>query len=607
MGVAHNYDFSGWASKNDLQCRDGRIIRSGAFKVQDGEVVPLVYMHSHKDIGQLLGKVLLENRPEGVYAYGYLNDSPQGKHAKEALKHGDVTGMSIWANDVVQDGPNVTAGTIREVSLVLAGANPGAFVESVASHGIAMDDYDGEGIFYTGDSIIVEHADAAPAKEPETKKKDDKADQEGDGKEETIGDVVSSMSEKQKNVMYALIADAVANATDSKEQKEEDNDNKKGDAEMKHNAFSDGTTDTTVLSHSDEMKIINDAKKLGSLRDAIKQNIENGVLCHAVPMEGMTGPSGSTAEQTYGFRDPDMLFPEPKALNTTPEWLSREMSWVSKVMNGVHRTPFSRIKSMYANITEDDARAKGYMKGNKKKEEVFTLLKRSTTPQTVYKLQRLDRDDIIDITDFDVVAWIRNEMRMMLDEELARAILIGDGRETSSDDHISEDHIRPIVKDVDLYNTTILVEVEANATPEQIAEAEIDAIIRARKDYKGTGNPTFWTTEDTVTEMLMIKDQLKRRLYNTEVELATVLRVGGITTVEPMENHQVEYKSTKYPLIGVMVNLADYNVGVDTGGAVANFDDFDIQFNQYRYLIETRCSGALIKPFSAVTFLLKKK
>ena len=366
---------------------------------------------------------------------------------------------------------------------------------------------------------------------------------------------------------------------------------------MKHNIFdTEDTQEQNYLSHADMQQIFADAKRLGSLRDAVNENFEEGgVLAHAIPTDGMVGPSSATASQTYGFRDPDMLFPEYKSVNgNTPEWLKRNTEWVSVVMNGVHRTPFSRIKTTYADITEDEARARGYIKGNLKKEEVFTLLKRTTDPQTIYKKQKMDRDDIVDITDFDVVAWIKAEMRIMLDEEIARAILIGDGRLASSDDKIQEAHVRPIVSDVDLFNVKVPV-TEAGA------KAQINSIIRARKKYKGSGNPTFFTTEDVVTEMLLLEDTIGHKLYKTEQELATALRVSKIVTVEVMEGAKVTIGNAEKNLIGVIVNLNDYNVGADKGGAINLFDDFDIDYNQYKYLMETRISGALIKPFSALT------
>ena len=605
--VTKPYDFSGWATKNDLRCADGRIIRHNAFKVDDGKTVPLVWNHQHNSIEHVLGHAMLENRDKGVYCYGVFNKTPGGQNAKECLHNGDITGISIWANNLDEDdNHNVRHGVIREVSLVMAGANPGAFVESVVAHGEPMEPYEEEGIFYTGDDIHIEHSieekseeedkeleHSADNKEPEkkedTKEKESKMDKPEEKKEKTVQDVIDTMNEEQQNVLYGLIG-AVAKDNDKSDDKEEEK-------ELKHNIFDeDQMTQSTVISHADMEQIFADAKRLGSLRDAVNENFEEGgVLAHSIPTDGMVGPSSATAEQTYGFRDPDMLFPEYRSVNgNSPEWISRNMEWVQKVIGGVKRSPFSRVKTQFADITEDAARAKGYIKGNEKKEEVFTLLKRTTDPQTIYKKQKLDRDDIVDITDFDVVAWIKAEMRVMLNEEIARAILIGDGRLADSDDKISESHIRPIVKDVDLFNVKVPVTTAG-------AKAQINAIIRARKQYKGSGNPTFFTTEDVLTEMLLLEDGIGHKLYKTEAELATALRVKDIVTVEAMEGYKVKVNNVDKDLIGLVVNLQDYNVGADKGGEINLFDDFDIDYNQYKYLMETRISGALIKPFSALT------
>ena len=612
--VTKPYDFSGWATKNDLKCADGRTIRHNAFKVDDGKTVPLVWNHQHNSIEHVLGHAMLENRDEGVYCYGVFNKTPGGLNAKECLHNGDISGISVWANNIDEDdSKNVYHGVIREVSLVLAGANPGAFVESVVAHGEPMEPYDEEGIFYTGDDIHIEHHieeakedeeiehsmdDKQSDKKDEEKEKEPEMDEKKEEKKEekTVQDVIDTMNEEQQKVLYGLIG-TVAKDTDKSDDKEEEK-------EVKHNIFDeDQMTQSTVISHSDMQQIFADAKRLGSLRDAVNENFEEGgVLAHSIPTDGMIGPSASTASQTYGFRDPDMLFPEYKSVNgNAPEWISRNMEWVQKVMNGVKRSPFSRIKTQYADITEDAARAKGYIKGNLKKEEVFTLLKRTTDPQTIYKKQKLDRDDIIDITDFDIVAWIKAEMRVMLDEEIARAILIGDGRLSSSDDKIQENHVRPIVKDVDLFNVKVPVNYANNATDADKAKAKINAIIKSRKKYKGSGNPTFFTTEDELTEMLLLEDGIGHKLYKTEAELATALRVSSIVTVEAMEGYKITVNNVEKNLIGVIVNLQDYNVGADKGGAINLFDDFDIDYNQYKYLMETRISGALIKPFSALT------
>lgn len=602
------YDFSGWATKNDLKCSDGRVIKRNAFKVNDGKRVPLVWNHRHDSPENVLGHAILKNMDEGVYAYCSFNDTPNAQNSKAQVAHGDVTALSIWANQLEQDGYNVLHGNIQEVSLVLAGANPGAYIESVVAHGMPMDDYDKEGIFYIDDSSIkLAHADED---DPSSKKKEDESSSKKKEEEQkkaadsgkTVKEVYDTFNEEQKAVVGLIAAQiAAGKGEDKKEDKKLET--KKEDEEMKHNVF-DRNDKTTVLSHSDVKKIFDDAKRIGSLREVVQRELENGgVLAHALDTTGMTTATG---KQTYGFNDADMLFPDYRTLVDKPEFISREMGWVQKVMNQVHHTPFSRIKSVYANITEDEARAKGYIKGKQKKTEVFSTLKRTTDPVMIYKLQKLDREDIIDIVDFDVVAWIKLEMRMMLDEEIARAILIGDGRQADAEDHIAEDHVRPIAKDVPLFNTVVTVDVDASAKNDIIASETINAVIRARKNYKGSGTPTFWTTEDVLTEMLLLKDGVGHRLYKTEAELATALRVKEIVTVEPMEGYEIDKDSHKLPLIGIIVNLADYNVGADKGGAVSMFDDFDLDFNKYTYLIETKISGALIKPFSALTIALNK-
>lgn len=599
-----NWDFAGWATKNDLTCADGRIIRRDAFKVNDHKKVPLVWNHQHNSVGDVLGHAILENREEGVYAYCYFNNTANGRDAKEQVQHGDVSSLSIWANNLQQTGHEVLHGVIREVSLVLAGANPGAFIESVMAHGEPMEDYDSEGVFYTGSSIDLYHSEDSGKDENEkekSKEEKDMADKEPEkqenGNDETVKDVYKTLTDKQKKAVAIIIGQAIQDSKSSKSSKNEDDEEDEG---MKHNVF-DNEEKSTYLSHADCEKIFDDAKRLGSLREAVNQNFEEGgVLAHALDTTGMVTATGT---QTYGFNDPDMLFPDYKSLNNPPEWISRDMDWVSKVMSGVHHTPFSRIKSQYANITEDEARAKGYIKGKQKKTEVFTTLKRTTDPTTIYKLQKMDRDDIIDITDFDVVAWIKSEMRVMLNEEIARAILIGDGRSTDADDHIPTDHIRPIALDVPLFNTKVVVDVTVNDDAQAIAKNTINAVIRARKNYKGSGNPSFYTTEDVVTEMLLIEDGIGHKIYKTESELATALRVKEIVTVEPMEGMTIKNGESDMPLIGVITNLADYNVGADKGGEVNLFDDFDLDFNKYEYLIETRISGALTKPYSALTIL----
>jgi HK97 family phage prohead protease len=557
------YDFSGWATRNNLRCSDGRTIMKDAFKHNDGQTVPLVWNHQHNDPLNVLGHALLKNREEGVYAYCKFNETESGKNAKLLVEHGDVSALSIYANQLKQQGSNVIHGAIREVSLVLAGANPGAFIDSVMSHGEESDD---EAIIYTGEDISLFHAD---------EKKDKPVDEKSED-EETVADVFNTLTEKQKTVVYAMIGQALEEKEESEDNNNND-DSKGGNKTMKHNVFDKEDTKKDVLSHSDLEAIFADAKRYGSLKDS--------VLAH-------------------GIEQIDYLFPDAKNVTNTPQFIQRDMGWVQKVMNSVHHTPFSRIKSILADITEDDARAKGYIKGNLKKDEVFTLLKRTTTPTTIYKKQKLDRDDVVDITDFDVVAWLKSEMRMMLDEEIARAILVGDGRLSSSDDKINEQNIRPIWKDDDLYTIKAPVTVAANATAYEKAKAFIRAAIKSRKNYKGSGEPTLYTTEDVLTDCLLMEDTTGRIIYDSVSKLATALRVKEIVTVPVMENLSRVDNGTTYNLMGIIVNLIDYNIGADKGGAVNMFDDFDIDYNAQKYLIETRCSGALIKPYSAIALEL---
>lgn len=614
-----DYDFGGWATKNDLKCSDGRIIRHGAFAPQDGKRVPLVWNHQHNDPEDTLGHAILENRDNGVYAYCYFNDTPKANHAKECVKHGDVTSLSIWANNLEQVGSEVLHGIIREVSLVLAGANPGAFIESVLAHGEPMEDGDEEGIFYTDSGLELMHADDEKkekegAMATEEKKETSTSKSEESSNDETVKDVYDTLTEKQKKAVAVIVGQAIV---DTKEGKSDDNDDEE-EENMKHNVFEgEGEYVAHSITKEDIEQLFRDGKSCGSLREAVRNNIENGgFLAHAdydghkwtnIPQTGMEVAKG---KQPYGFNDPSMLFPDYRTLSNTPEWLSRNMDWVQKVLGAVHHTPFSRIKSVFADITEDEARAKGYIKGKQKKEEVFATLKRTTDPQTIYKLQKMDRDDIIDITDFDVIAWIKAEMRVMLNEEIARAILIGDGRQTDADDKIKEDHVRPIAKDVPLFNTTWEIELdEADMDGgAKFAKAVSEAMIRSRKKYKGSGSPTFFTTEDVLTEMLLLEDAVGHKLYKTESEFNTAHRVKETVTVEPMEGAELDetYKDGAKKLIGVIVNPIDYNVGADKGGEINMFDDFDIDFNQQKYLIETRISGALIKPFSAITLVAKK-
>ena len=576
------YDFSGWATKNNIKCSDGRTILRDAFKHNDGQTVPLVWNHQHNESANVLGHAVLENREEGVYAYCTFNDTEAGKNAKLLVEHGDVTALSIYANQLKQNGSNVMHGTIREVSLVLAGANPGAFIDSIIRHGEFCED---EAVIYTGENLSLEHADQKPSDKDDKAGEDDKGDGKVEGnKEKTIKDVVDSMSEEQKNVLYALVGQALEGKEMAQSAIEENNIEDGGEQEMKHNVFEGRETDKKdVLSHDAMETIFKDAKRYGSLKESF--------LAHA---------------DQYGIKDIEWLFPDAKNVNMPPDFIKRDDSYVQKVMRGVHHVPFSRIKSMHADITADQARAKGYIKGKLKKEEVFTLLKRTTTPTTIYKKQKLDRDDVVDITDFDVVAWLKMEMRMMLDEEIARAILVGDGRLSDSDDKINEQCIRPIASDDDLYCVKAKVSVGAAATEDEVAKAFIKTVIKSRKEYKGSGSPTLFTTEDILTNCLLLEDKNGRIIYDTVEKLATALRVKEIVTVEVMEGAKTKVEEQEKPLMALMVNLVDYYVGADKGGAVNMFDDFDIDYNQQKYLMETRCSGALVKPFSAIAVALDK-
>ena len=560
------YDFCGWATRNNVKCSDGRTIIKDAFKHHDGQTVPLVWNHQHNDPENILGHALLENRPEGVYAYCTFNESETGKLTKVLVEHGDVKSLSIYANQLKQQGENVLHGAIREVSVVLAGANPEALIQSVIRHGEAIDD---EVVIYTGENISMYHSDE-PKKEEEKimEPKDDPKLNHAES-EETVADVFNTLSEKQKTVVYAMIGQALEDAG-------EEDDSEGGDKSMKQNAFDrDNTAEgqDNVLSHSEMMDIIGDAKRSGSLKDAV---------------------------MAHGITNIGYLQPDAKTMDIPPQFIQREMGWVGKVMGGVHKTPFSRIKSIFADITEADARAKGYITGKQKLDEVFSLLKRSTTPTTIYKKQKLDRDDVVDITDFDVVAWLKSEMRMMLDEEIARAILVGDGRLGSSDDKINETNIRPIWKDDDLYTIKTPVKVAAAATSDEKAKAFIRAAVKSRKAYKGSGSPTLYTTEDVLTDCLLMEDTTGRIIYDSVDKLATALRVKEIVTVPVMEGLTRTADTKTHTLMGIITNLSDYNVGADKGGAVNMFDDFDIDYNAQKYLIETRCSGAQIKPYAAI-------
>ena len=569
-----NYDFAGWATRNNIVCSDGRIIRQDAFKDNDGQTVPVVWNHQHDDINNVLGHAVLENREDGVYAYGYFNDTAAGKAARIVVDNGDVSALSIYANKLKQNGPNVLHGAIREVSLVLAGANSGAYIESVIRHG---EEFEEEAFMrFVDDQYPIVHADESEKEEKDEKPmpKNPQVEEEKEDNGKTVGDVFDTLNEEQKTVVYALIGQALKNAkgADSDEDDEEDEDEET--QKMKHNVFSDDHEEENVLSHAEMEAIATDAKRIGSMKEAFLQ---------------------------HGINQIDMLFPEYKNVGPAePIFVQRDMEWVNTVMKGVKHSGFSRIKSMFANITGEEARARGYIKGNRKEEEVFALLKRTTSPKTIYKKQAFDRDDVIDITDIDVIAWVKKEMRMMLDEEIARAILVGDGRSPISPDKIDEDKIRPIYTDDDFFTIKHPVIVSAGATKAAKAEAFIDEMIRSRTDYDGSGNPILFTTEDLLSECLLLKDLNKHRIYKTEEELRTAMRVSRIVTVPVFKGLTRNANGRTMELAGIYVNLSDYNVGADKGGEVNLFDDFDIDFNQMKYLIETRCSGALVKPYSAV-------
>lgn len=584
--MGFKYDFSGWATKNDLLCSDGRTIRRDAFKDNDGKVVPLVWNHDHTDPSNVLGHALLKNVADGVYAYGSFNSNPKAIEAATLLAHGDIKALSIWANKLQQRGGDVLHGDIKEVSLVLAGANPAAIIDSVMVHGEESDE---EAIIYTGESICHssgELKDETEETEETVEHADDKADEpEKSDDDETIADVFETLSEKQKNVVYALISEAI-----SENKGEENEDNKEEDSVMKHNVFEqqNGEQQENVLCHADVKAAFDDAKRYGSLKDSFVAHGLKEVTYMA------------HADGDYGIKNIDYLFPEARNINNTIDFIKREDSWVRDFMSRVHRSPFSRIKSVHANITEDEARAKGYIKGNMKKEEVFTLLKRSTTPTTVYKKQKLDRDDVLDITDLDTVALVKGEMRGMLDEEIARAALVGDGRSASDDDKINEVNIRPIWTDADLYSIKVPIIVAAGDDDNKKATNFIRAAIKSRKNFRGSGTPVLYTTEDMLSDMLLLTDTTGRDIYDTVEKLCKKLRVSEIITVPVMEGLTRQVESKTRTLAGIIVNLQDYNIGADKGGSINMFEDFDIDYNQMKYLIETRCSGALTKPYSAM-------
>ncbi len=569
--MSNKPDFSGYCTKNDILCTDGVYIRKGAFKAQDGEQVTLVYMHNHTNIDNVLGHAILENRDDGVYAYGYFNDSPAGESAKKAVIHGDLNAMSIWANDLVKKGKDVLHGTIREISLVLAGANKGAFIDTVLAHGQEVDN---EGIVYCNSAITVENNDIEHS--------DDESNQQAE-KPKTIGEIYNNMTAEQKEVVDALVAQAVEDNT--KAQAEVKHSDLEGE-NMKTNVFDKDTQQHSenVLTHDQMSTIIKDGKRYGSLKESFLEH-----------------------KAAYGIDQIDWLFPEDHLIDNTPRWINQDTGWVIKVMSKVHHIPFAKVKTMFADITADEARAKGYTKGKKKIEEVFTLLKRSTSPQTVYKKQKMDRDDITDITTFDVVSWLKMEMRGKLNEELARAFLIGDGRSSASDDKIREDNIRPIWTDDNLF--VIHHVFDPGTTTAEEAEAFIDAAIIAREDYTGSGNPDLYLSESMLTACLLLKDANRRRIYKDKTELATAMCVNEIITVPPMKGLKRTVTGTDndgtFNLKGIIVNLNDYAVGADKGGSVNMFEDFDIDYNQEKYLIETRCSGAIYVPKSAIVLETK--
>lgn len=615
------FDFSGYATKVGIKCSDGRTILQDAFADMDGKTVPLVYQHLHNDPKNILGHAILENRADGVYAYCALNDTDSGKTAKSLVQHGDISALSIYANSLVQKSSNVIHGVIREVSLVLSGANPEAYIDN-----LSFEHSDGSITSDETEAFISVGAISHDALEfPEETDSDEgtevlshTGDKKTPGDKKTVGDIFETLNEDQKTVVYALIAEALESSGEEEEEEEDDEDkdtkkdkgdtsikhsNNKGDDTMKRNIFDKGNPSAAgKLTREDLRGIFNDARQSQS-------TLKNAFLAHGY--ESITDALADYEHQdevlahagTYGIDNIGYLFPDARTTTNTPAFLKRDTEWVGKVFNASKHVPFSRIKTVVADITADEARARGYVTGKKKVDEVITLLKRTTDPQTVYKKQKLDRDDIVDITDFDVVLWLRAEMRMMLEEEIARAQLIGDGRVSSSDDKIKEDRIRPIAYDDELYTVEVLI--TAAATTAQT----IDQVILGRKKYKGTGTPTFFTTPDVNGDMLLLKDLTGRRLYNTEADLAAGLRAREIIEVPVMENTiKIITAATSSEdglqkrLVGISVNMNDYSLGADKGGSIAMFDDFDIDFNQYKYLIETRCSGALTMPHSAIAY-----
>lgn len=586
--VNFDYDCSGWATKANVRCYDGLVIAQDAFKECSGKVVPMVYNHDHSNVDNVIGHCLLENRPGGVYCYAKFNDTDTGKTARQCVESGDLSAFSIFANGLKKVGSTVKHGFIREVSLVLAGCNPGALIDEVVKHSADEDYEGGEAFIYNEDGLSLIHgmdpegnpledlthstdSGDAVTDDEATQEEAKMADEKNMNKEETVEDVFNTLTEKQKNVVYAIIGSVTAS--------EKDDDGEEDDT-VKQNVF-DKDTNATVLKHSIE-----------EINNVVKTAKSHGTMKAAFEDAGM-----DSDELAHSIDNIDWLFPEGHLLDTTPHIIDKPDDWVSVVMGAVHHIPFSRFKSMFADLTEEDARAKGYIKGNFKKEEVFGLLRRSTSPTTVYKKQKLDRDDVIDITSFDVVAWLRQEMRLKLDRELALAYLLGDGRLAASEDKIDENCIRPVFNDADLFTIKVQCKTTGLTTVEDKYKALIKQILRSRKEYRGSGTPTLFTTEDALTEMLLLEDGIGHPLYADEAALARTLRVKNIVTIPEMEGR----KGAKGgDLVCLIVNLADYTVGADKGGAVSMFDDFDIDFNAQKYLIETRCSGALTIPFSAM-------
>ena len=606
--MADGYDFKGVATQYGIKCADGRTLLNGAFKGCNGKKVPLVWNHGHKDVENVLGHAILEERGNQVIAHCKLNNSKKAQHARFALQNDDLAALSIYANDLV-GGKNVSHGTIREVSLVLAGANPGALIDTMSiAHSYGMEyDYDDDEIteayIYHGVDNTIESEEEEEEMEDLSHSNDEEQESEElvhseeESKDLTAKEVFDSMNEDQKTLLYAMVAEAAEGGNSNEEEEE-----------MKHNVFESdyATFDGPVISMEDRKAVLADIKRYGSLSESIKHHMEdpNGALAHTItPATYPTNEDGST--QTYGIANIDWLFPDVKNFTSgAPEFIMRDQGWANKLLSAVHHTPFSRVKMMFADITADEARAKGYIKGNLKYEEVFTLLKRKIDPQTVYKKQKFDRDDIVDITDFDVVAWVKHEMRGMLNEEIARAILVGDGRSAAYEDKISEDHIKPVYNDAELFTIRVKLPYVANETEDARAKRVIRAAIKARVDYKGSGNPTMYTTAGFHTDMLLLEDSQGYPLYKTDVELATKCRVKEIEEVEVMQginrSETVESTTTVYDLAAIIFNPTDYNVGTDRGGEINSFEQFDIDYNQMKYLMETRVSGALVRPKSAI-------